>query len=58
MNKELLSLLKYRQKVHRRWKQAQATWTEYRVVVKISRNEIRKAKAHLELNLAKDVKDN
>lgn len=43
MNEELLSLLKYRQKVQR--KQAQATWSEYRVVVRISRNETRKAKA-------------
>ncbi|KAJ7410616.1 hypothetical protein BTVI_53109 [Pitangus sulphuratus] len=31
---------------------------EYREVVRVSKNEMRKAKAHLDLNLAKDVKDN
>jgi len=33
------------------WKEEQATWEEYREAT-------RKAKAHLELNLARDVKDN
>lgn len=57
MNKELLSILRQKQKIHRRWKQGQVTWDEYREVVSVSRNEIRKVKAHLELNLAKNVKD-
>lgn len=41
-----------------RWKQGQATWDEYRDVVRVCRNAARKAKAHLELNLAKDGMDN
>lgn len=35
-----------------------ASWNEYRDIVRISRNETRKAKAHLQLNVAKDVQDN
>lgn len=58
INRELLSLLKRKQEIHRRWKQGQVTWNEYRGVVRVSKNEIRKATAHLELNLSKDVKDN
>lgn len=57
MNKELLSLLKHKQEIHRRWKKGQATWNEYREMVRVSWNETRKAKAK-ELNLVKGVKDN
>ncbi|XP_063280190.1 uncharacterized protein LOC134564864 isoform X3 [Prinia subflava] len=53
-NKEL----KHKQEVHRRWKQGQAVWNAYGKVVREGTNETRKAKAHLELNLTKDVKDN
>lgn len=35
-----------------------ATWNEHRDVVGVSRSKIRKAKAHLELNLVRNVKDN
>ncbi|GAB0208442.1 mitochondrial enolase superfamily member 1 [Grus japonensis] len=35
-----------------------ATWEEYRDVVRECRDATRKAKAHLELNLAREVKDN
>lgn len=54
----LLSLLKYNQETHRRWKQGQATWSEYRGVVRINANQTIKASAQLDLNLAKDVKHN
>jgi len=40
------------------WKEGQATWEEYRKVVRACRDAMRKAKAHLELNLARDVEDN
>jgi len=40
------------------WKEGQATWEEYRNVVKACRDATRKAKVHLELNLARDFKDN
>jgi len=39
------------------WKVAQATWEEYRNIVRACREATRKAKVHLELNLARDVKD-
>ena len=40
------------------WKEGQATWEEYRNVVRAFRDATRKAKAHLELKLARDVKNN
>jgi len=35
-----------------------ATWEEYRSVVRACRDATRKAKAHLELKLARDIKNN
>lgn len=58
INKDLLSLLNGKQEIHRSWKQGQVSWNEFREVVRISRNETRKTKAHVELKLDKDVKDN
>jgi len=40
------------------WKEGQATWEEYRNIARACRDATRKAKAHLELNLARDVKNN
>jgi len=40
------------------WKEGQATWEEYRNVVRACRDAMRKAKVCLQLNLARDVKDN
>jgi len=57
MNKEFLAELRWKRKVHEMWKEGQATWEEYRSVVRACRDAMRKAKAHLELNLAGDVKD-
>lgn len=56
MNK-VLSLPRHKQRTDRRLKQGQATWKEYREAVGVSRNETTKAKAPLDLNSAKDVKD-
>ena len=39
------------------WKEGQATCEEYRNVVRSCRDAMRKTKVHLELNLARDVKD-
>lgn len=36
----------------------QETWNEYKEVVRISRNETRKAKAYVEFNLTENIKDN
>jgi len=40
------------------WKEGQATWEKYRNFVRACREAMRKAKAHLESNLARDVRDN
>jgi len=40
------------------WKEGQATWEEYRNLVRACRDARRKAKVHPELNLARDMKDN
>ncbi|GAB0207763.1 hypothetical protein GRJ2_003242000 [Grus japonensis] len=58
MSKELLEKLKGKKEVYRMWKKGLATWEEYRDVVRECRGATRKAKAHLELNLAGEVKDN
>ncbi|GAB0180066.1 mitochondrial enolase superfamily member 1 [Grus japonensis] len=58
MSKELLEKLKGKKEVYRMWKKGLAAWEEYRNVVRVCRDATRKAKAHLELNLARDVKDN
>jgi len=39
------------------WKEGQATWEEHRNVVKTCRDATRKTKDHVEINLAKKVKD-
>ncbi|GAB0209948.1 mitochondrial enolase superfamily member 1 [Grus japonensis] len=49
--------LKGKKEVYRMWKKGLATWEEYRDVVRVCRDATRKAKAHLELNLAGEVKD-
>jgi len=40
------------------WKEGQATWEEHRNMVRACRDVTRKAKAHLELKLARAVKNN
>lgn len=49
--------LKNKRKVYGLWKNGQATYNDYRYVVKLCREQIRKAKALQELNLATKVKD-
>jgi len=58
LSKELLAELKWKRKIYRMWKERQATWEEYRNVVRACRDVTKRAKAHLELNLARDVKNN
>ena len=57
-SKELLAELRWKRKVYGMWKEGQATWEEYRNVVRACRDATRKAKVHLELNLKREVKDN
>jgi len=58
LNKELLAEIRQKRKVHGMWKEGRITWEEYRNVVRACRDAARKAKAHLELKLARDVKNN
>jgi len=56
MSKELLVKLKWTF-VYKMRKEGQATWEEYRNIVRVCREAMRKAKVHLELNLTRDVED-
>ena len=58
MSKELVHKLKGKKKAHEMWKKGLTTWEEYRNVVRVCRDATRKAKACLELNLAKGIKEN
>ncbi|KAK4818694.1 hypothetical protein QYF61_017915 [Mycteria americana] len=58
MNKELLDKLKHKKEAYRGCKQGQLAWEEYREIVRAARDQVRKAKALLELNLARDLKGN
>ncbi|GAB0208020.1 hypothetical protein GRJ2_003267700 [Grus japonensis] len=57
MNKELLGKVKHRKEAFRGWKQGQVAWEEYRETVRAARDQVRKAKALIEISLARDVKD-
>ncbi|KFQ11448.1 hypothetical protein N330_00764, partial [Leptosomus discolor] len=57
MNKELLDKRKHKTKAYRGWKHRQVAW-EYREIVQVVKNQVRKAKALIELNLARDIKAN
>jgi len=50
--------LRRKRKVYGMWKERQVTWEEHRNIARACRDTTRKAKVHLELNLARDVKDN
>ena len=47
-----------RKAAYKLWKHGRITWEEYRDAVRTCRRRIRKAKAQVELNLARDVKNN
>ncbi|GAB0177815.1 mitochondrial enolase superfamily member 1 [Grus japonensis] len=58
MNKELLGKVKQKKEACRGWKQGQVAWEEYRETVQAARDQVRKAKALIEISLARDVRDN
>ncbi|KFQ65375.1 hypothetical protein N334_04245, partial [Pelecanus crispus] len=58
MSPDLLDKLKGKKEMHRQWKQGQVSWEEYRDAAWLCRDGVRKAKAQLELNLARDAKNN
>ncbi|KAJ7400180.1 hypothetical protein BTVI_107629 [Pitangus sulphuratus] len=58
MSRELLVNLKLKKEIYGMWKKKQAMWEDYRNIIRICRDVMTKAKAHLELSLARDIKDN
>lgn len=58
MSKELLIELKHKKVVYEKWKQGQMTQEEHRVAVWSCSSRVKKAKAHPELNLARNVTGN
>jgi len=58
LNSELLAELRWKRKVRGMWNEGQATWEEYRNVIRACRDATRKAKTHMELNLARHVRNN
>ena len=58
LSKDLLRVLRGKKGAYKLWKQGHATWEEYRDTVWTCRCGIRKAKAQVELNLMRDVKNN
>lgn len=58
MNMELLNELRHEKEIHRWWKQGQAAWKRYEDTAHSGRNGVRKARAQLELTLAKEEKGN
>ncbi|KFV12556.1 hypothetical protein N340_13926, partial [Tauraco erythrolophus] len=58
MNKELLDQLGHKKKASRGWRQGQVAWEEYRAIVRVTRDQVGKAKAPIELNLARDIEGN
>ena len=58
MSKELIDKMKGKKNVYEMWKKGLSSWEEYRSVVRACREVTRKIKAHLELKLAKETKDN
>ena len=58
MNKELLDKVKHKKKAYREWKQGQVTCQEHRKIVQAASQQVRKAKALIELNLDRDIRGN
>ena len=58
LNRENLLGLRKKRRAYHLWKKGQATQEEYRGLIRSCREEIRKAKARLELRLAAVVRDN
>ncbi|KFQ75881.1 hypothetical protein N337_12379, partial [Phoenicopterus ruber ruber] len=57
LSKVLLVKLKHKKEMQKQWNQGHVSWEEYRDAAQMCRDGIRKAKAQLELNLAKNMKN-
>lgn len=53
----MLIKLKVKKELLRQCKEGQVSWKEYRDTVQLCRDEVRKSKAWLELDLARDAKN-
>ncbi|CAM4488283.1 unnamed protein product [Lepidochelys kempii] len=58
LNSEILADLKHKKEAYKKCKVGHMTREEYKNIARACRNEIRRAKSHLELQLARDVKSN
>ncbi|CAM4599489.1 unnamed protein product [Lepidochelys kempii] len=58
LNGEILADLKHKKEAYKKWKVGHMTREEYKNIAQACRNDIRRAKSHLELQLARDVKSN
>ena len=58
MNRELFLRVQEKQRFYFLWKKGRVAWEEYKVIVRMCREKIRKEKAQLEFNLAAAVKEN
>ncbi|KFR04018.1 hypothetical protein Y956_04669, partial [Nipponia nippon] len=58
LNRKLWLELKKKRRAYRLWKKGQATQEDYKDIGRLCREKIRKVKARLELNQARDVKNN
>jgi len=57
-SQDLLVKVKSQRELHRQWKQGRVSWQEYRDTARWCGDGVRKANQHLELNLARDAKNN
>uniref|UniRef100_A0A803T8Q3 Reverse transcriptase domain-containing protein n=1 Tax=Anolis carolinensis TaxID=28377 RepID=A0A803T8Q3_ANOCA len=58
MSKELLTELKLKSDMHKKWKRGEITKEEFKRIANSCREKVRKAKAQNELRLARDIKNN
>lgn len=57
LSQDLLTKLKYKNEMHRQWRQEHASWEDYRNMAWECRDGIRRAKAQLVLNLARNTEN-
>lgn len=58
LSREVLVKVRGKNQMHKKWKQGQVAWEEYIQEVWLYRGAARKGKTKLELNMARDAKNN
>uniref|UniRef100_A0A670KJT9 Reverse transcriptase domain-containing protein n=1 Tax=Podarcis muralis TaxID=64176 RepID=A0A670KJT9_PODMU len=58
LSKELLTELRFKKDVYKKWKRGETTKEEFKQIASTCRHKVRKAKAQNELRLAREVKSN